>query len=305
MREVKKGSDSMLFSSTTTGLVGSYDLETSVRIMMDAGFPAIDLSMCSHNEYLFADNWRETADHLRALTDSRGVIFNQAHAPFGGGYDHYTSQLVPLMPRVFAVAGRLGIRQVVVHPLQRGRYYGHEKELFDMNMTFYRSLAPYARDAGVKIAIENMWQNHPVTHRICDDVCADPHELVAYFDTLDDPDVFTVCLDIGHVALCGREPEDAVRVIGHDRLGALHVHDVDYINDQHNLMGMGSINWERVCRALADVRYKGEFTLEALRFLTGYETAFKPTAVRFMADCARYYADKTQAMMDADVSARA
>ncbi len=96
----------------------------------------------------------------------------------------------------------VGIRQVVVHPLQRGRYYGHEQELFDMNMEFYRSLAPYAREAGVRIAIENMWQNHPVNGHIVDDVCANPHELAAYYDTLDDPDCFTVCLDLGHVALC-------------------------------------------------------------------------------------------------------
>ncbi len=290
----------MLFSATTGGLIGPFDLETTVRIMMDAGFPCIDLSLCPPNDYLFADDWKETADRLLAMTGERGVTFNQAHAPFGGGYDHYTSVLVPQMPRVFAFAGRVGVKTVVVHPLQRGRYYGHEKELFDMNMDFYRAHAPYARDAGVKIRIENMWQGHPVTHRICDDVCADPHELAAYFDTLDDPDVFTVCLDIGHVALCGREPEDAVRILGHDRLGALHVHDVDYVNDNHNLMGMGNINWDRVCRALADVRYTGEFTLEAGRFFGHYETPFKPTAARFMAECAKFYADKVQAMMDAD-----
>ena len=165
---------------------------------------------------------------------------------------------MPQMPRVFAFAGRVGIRQVVVHPLQRGRYYGHEQELFDMNMEFYRSLAPYAREAGVRIAIENMWQNHPVNGHIVDDVCANPHELAAYYDTLDDPDCFTVCPDLGHVALCGREPEDAVRVLGHDRLGALHIHDVDYVNDLHNLPGMGGIRWDAACRALADIRYRGE-----------------------------------------------
>ena len=190
-------------------MVDVYGLERGLELMMDAGFPAIDLNLGDNNEYLFREDWRETADRIKTLADRRGVVFNQAHAPFGGGYAHYTEVLVPQMPRVFAFAGRVGIRQVVVHPLQRGRYYGHEQELFDMNMEFYRSLAPYAREAGVRIAIENMWQNHPVNGHIVDDVCADPHELAAYYDTLDDPDCFTVCLDLGHVALCGREPEDA------------------------------------------------------------------------------------------------
>ena len=205
---------------------------------------------------------------------------------------------MPQMPRVFAFAGRVGIRQVVVHPLQKGRYYGHEQELFDMNMEFYRSLAPYAREAGVRIAIENMWQNHPVNGHIVDDVCADPHELAAYYDTLDDPDCFTICLDLGHVALCGREPEDAVRVLGHDRLGALHIHDVDYVNDLHNLPGMGGIRWDAVCRALADIRYRGEMTLEAARFLAHYDKDFRPTACRFMADCVAHLAATVERMME-------
>ena len=134
-------------------MVDVYGLERGLELMMDAGFPAIDLNLGDNNEYLFREDWRETADRIKALADRRGVVFNQAHAPFGGGYAHYTEVLVPQMPRVFAFAGRVGIRQVVVHPLQRGRYYGHEQELFDMNMEFYRSLAPYAREAGVRIAI--------------------------------------------------------------------------------------------------------------------------------------------------------
>ncbi len=295
----------MLYSSTTSGMISEFGLDGGLELMMDAGFPAIDLNLGEENSFIFEENWRETADRIKALADSRGVVFNQAHAPFGGGYPHYTGVLVPQLPRVFDFSARIGVRQVVVHPLQTGRYYGHEKELFDMNMDFYRSLAPYAREAGVRIGIENMWQNHPVSGYIVDDVCANPHELAAYYDTLDDPDVFTVCLDIGHVALCGREPEDAVRILGHDRLGALHIHDVDYVHDLHNLPGMGNINWKAVCRALADIRYKGDMTLEAGRFLYHYDKAFRPTACRFMADCVRYLTEAVESMMKEDGAGKA
>jgi sugar phosphate isomerase/epimerase len=185
----------------------------------------------------------------------------------------------------------------VVHPLQQGRYYGRERELFDMNMDFYRSLIPLSDKHGIKIAIENMWQTHPVTHRICDDVCANPHELAAYFDTLNDPEHFTVCLDIGHVALCGREPQDAIRVLGHDRLGALHVHDVDYINDLHTIPYLGRVNWSAVVDALADIRYSGEFTMESDAFLARYPNDFLPTATKFMADTTKYLAEKLEAAL--------
>ena len=169
-----------------------------------------------------------------------------------------------------------------------------EKELFDMNMEFYRGLAPYAKSTGVKISLENMWQVHPVTRRIVDDVCADPHELVAYYDTLDDADAFTICLDIGHVALCNREPEDAVRIIGHDRLGSLHVHDVDYVSDLHIQPGLGKVRWDRVCRALADVDYKGPFTLEAGRTYQNLDDEVIPSVLKFMADQTRHLADKVE-----------
>jgi len=286
----------MLLSTQTHVMVARFGLFEGIRLLMDAGYPALDLTMFANNEYLWDTDMKPTAQKLRAMADERGVVFNQAHAPFGGGYDHYTQKLLPLMPRVFEFASYLGIKQVVVHPLQKGRYYGHEAELFEMNREFYASLAPLAENTGVRVAMENMWQNHPVTHRICDDVAAPPEELAAYYDAQNRPDLFTVCLDIGHVALCGREPQDAIRTIGHDRLGALHVHDVSYISDDHTLPGMGRINWEAVLEALADIDYQGEFTFEADSFLTRFDKDFLPTAAKFMCDCGKHLVGRLEAI---------
>ncbi len=285
----------MLFATQTEKLVANFGLYEGIKILMDAGFPALDFSMYNPGDYFHAEDWRETAKRLRAMADERGVIFNQIHAPFGGGFEHYTQKLVPLMPRVFEFASILGAKQAVVHPLQQGRYYGNEKRLFDMNMEFYSNLAPIAKNTGVKIAIENMWQRHPITGYIVDDVCADPHELALYYDTLNDPDNFTVCLDIGHVALCNREPQDAIRVLGHDRLGALHVHDVTYFDDTHTLPGVGRIWWDAVTQALADIDYKGDFTLEADEFFNGFALEMRPRVSVFMAEQSKFLAAQVDA----------
>lgn len=284
----------MLYSCQTCHLASRLGIHAAVDAMLDAGYPALDISLFGNNGFMLADDWRETAKALRGKAEDRGAVFNQAHAPFGGGFEHYTKNLIPTFPRVFEFCEELGVRQIVVHPLQQGRYYGRERELFDMNMDFYRSLIPLSDKHGIKIAIENMWQTHPITHRICDDVCANPHELAAYFDALNDPAHFTVCLDIGHVALCGREPEDAIRILGHDRLGALHVHDVDYVSDLHTIPYLGRINWSNVITALADIGYKGEFTMESDAFLARYPNDFLPTATRFMADTTKYLAEKLE-----------
>ncbi len=225
----------MLFSNTTLPIQKKFTLERAVEMMIEAGYPAIDISMCNLNCEVFGDDYAAVADKLCAAAQASGVKYIQAHAPFGGGCKNYLENLVPKFPRAFEFCSRLGIGVIVVHPIQDGRYYGNEERLYDANMRFYSALAPLAKTHGVKIGIENMWMRHPITGHICDDVCAPPEELVRYYDSLGDPDTFTICLDTGHVALCGREPEDAIRTIGRDRLGALHIHDVDYISDLHTV----------------------------------------------------------------------
>ncbi|MBE6635217.1 MAG: sugar phosphate isomerase/epimerase [Ruminococcaceae bacterium] len=282
----------MLFSTQTEFLAPRYGLEAAVDMLIEAGYPAIDISMFKTDMPPFTDDYREVAARLLEKANAKGVKFIQAHAPFGGGYKRYTEELIPLLPRAFEFCGLLGIENIVVHPIQNGRYYGREKELFDMNVEFYRSLAPLAKKHGVKIAIENMWQWHPVNRtQIIDDICAPPEELAAMYDTLADPEAFTVCLDIGHVALCGREPEAAIRTIG-SRIGCLHVHDVNYREDLHTLPGVSKINWDNVCRALAEIGYSGSINLEADAFYYGFLPEQHKIVTRFMADTTRILAEK-------------
>lgn len=284
----------MLISTCTDLIAARCGLEHSVRTLCEADYDCLDLTLHGGHNYFEREDRNETLKMLKKLSSEYGVRFVQAHAPFGGGFDKYTTELVPKMPAVFDFCGELGIDVVVVHPLQQGRYYGNEDRLFEMNMEFYAKLAPYAKNAGIRIGIENMWQRHPVTRHIVDDVCAPPADLCRYYDTLNDPAAFTVCLDLGHVALCGREPEDAIRTIGHDRLGALHVHDNDYVADIHNLPGMGRINWDNVCRALADVDYKGIFNYEADTFFGPYDSEHFPACAKFMVDTARHLTAKIE-----------
>ena len=283
----------MLFSTNTYIAVNreGVGLDRGLEMLLDAGFPALDLSFFKDIDYVTASDYKETAARIKNLVSSRGAVFNQAHAPMGA-YKDYIANTVPKLPRIIEFCGLIGVKNLVVHPVIPGRHYGNEKAHFEENMEFYSSLAPYAKNAGVKIAIENMWTTHPVTGVIVDSVCADPHELASYYDTLADPEAFTVCLDLGHVALCGREPEDAIRVIGGERLGAIHAHDVDYSSDLHTLPGVSKLDFNKICRALADIDYKGDFTLECDNFPKNYGVDFLPTVFRFMADTARYWADK-------------
>ena len=283
----------MEFSTQTETLVTMFPAEEAIDILLDAGYPCLDMSLFGSGEALVDGDWKGCAAELRKRVEDRGARFNQAHAPFGGGCEYYTGTTVPRLPRFFDFAAALGAEDIVVHPLQDGPYHGNEKALFERNVEFYRALAPAAKDAGLKIAIENMWQCHKrVPGLIVDDVCAPPDEHAALLDALDDPMAFTICLDIGHAAICGFEPDESIRTIGGTRLGALHVHDVNYRQDNHTLPGIHNIDWDAVCRALGEVGYKGVFTLEADNFLKGFGAEFARPAARFMAERAKFLADK-------------
>ena len=285
----------MLHSSSTGYLEKKFGLVKAVEMLIEAGYPAIDISMFNETYEAVGDNYLEVAKKVREITDKAGVRCIQAHAPFGGGYEKYTTTLLPLMPRAFEFCSIVGIKNIVVHPIQKGRYYGREKELFELNVNFYRELAPIAKKFGVKIAIENMWQRHPVNKNIVDDVLAPPEELAAMYDALGDPETFTVCLDLGHVGLCEREPEDAVRIIG-SRIGCIHAHDVDYRDDLHTLPGVGRLNWKNICEALAEVGFNGSFNLEADNFIVGFLDSQLTTALKFMSDIAGSMASEIEAL---------
>jgi sugar phosphate isomerase/epimerase len=283
--------------STSVGLTPqkkSIGLLKGIEMYIDSGFDTLDMMLDGFEieSKLRDGSWKSVAAEIRAFADSRGATFNQAHAPFGGGYKRYTEEKLPLMPAVFESCAILGVRDVVVHPVMYFGYSEVREELFDINMKVYRDLAPIAKNFGVRIAIENMWTIDPETNKITDSVCASPEEHIRYYDTLSDPDAFTLCLDVGHTVLCGRDPATVIRQLGRDRLGALHVHDVDFDMDLHTLPYQGCIDFEPLCRALGEIDYKGDLTLESTAFTNRMPDFALPEAIRLEAAVAKNLADK-------------
>lgn len=289
----------MILATQTEVMCRVHGAVEGVVKLCQAGYDGLDISLSQSFFARLSDpeaEWRGQADAQREAAKSFGVSFVQAHAPFGGQKEKYLSESVPLFPLSFAYAARLGLKTVVVHPIQEAPYAGREEELFRMNIEFYKSLLPLAREYDIVIAVENMWLYHSGSQSIADDVCADPRELARYVDTLKeiDPDRFTVCLDLGHVGVCHREPETAIRILG-DRIGALHVHDVNYRQDLHTMPYMGSYNWDLICKALKEVNYQGCFTYEADNFLRMLPPETHDTACRLMVEVGRSLIRKIEA----------
>ena len=288
----------LLSSSNSQFLRYGLTCEQAVDVMHQAGFDAIDFSLHVSPEYYGEQTdsveFKERMLALRALAESKGMVFNQAHAPEGSSSKDmdWTVRRFHDIRRAIRNASYLGIKVVVVHPVQHLAYCepGVPEQLFEMNMKFYNALKPYADEAGVKIGVENMWQM-PGGIKIDHSTCSSPEEFVRYIDTLNS-DTFVACLDIGHAPLVGVDPAALIRALGKERLKALHVHDVDGKDDLHTLPFMSKINWNSVTEALKEIGYEGDFTYECGEFFRNIPKELMIPAARFSADVGRYLIDK-------------
>ncbi len=274
-------------------------LEKRIELFKNAGFTAMDFGlfeMSKDDSTFLTDRWQEEARGIREITDRMGFPVVQAHAPFvftseqNNTPELFESVVVARVSRSIEIAGILGAKIIIVHPLQFLPYCDCAEQLFEMNMDYYRRLIPVAAKAGVKIAVENMFQRDPRRKHIVPSTCARPEEMIRYHDTLNS-EWITCCLDVGHVGLPVQyiEAYDFARALGHDRLQSLHIHDNDYQQDRHTLPYLGIMDWAEICKALGEIDYQGDFTFEVgMDLVKSKDESFHPIGARFMADVGKH-----------------
>ncbi len=275
-------------------LESRFGIEKTIQLIADAGFDGIDYTDMRSETFLI-DDYQKRAKVLREQAENSGLKFYQTHAPVPssllkqGDMDYVKARTIHSLE----VASLLGAEAVVVHPIQDSMHKLGDDSVYEKNMDYFRTLLPYCEKYNVKIAIENMTKVDPKTGVKRDGVCAHPLEFKKYLNDLNSL-YATGCFDIGHCAATGREPQDVLRILGGNRITCLHVHDNDYMADKHMLPCTMDLNWEEICKALAEIQYSGHLTLEADCFLPKYSDDFIPVALRFMHDTASYLVNKIE-----------
>ncbi len=275
----------MILSTQTHAAAAAFGQETAVEMIAAAGFDAADMSMFYEDDtkWMFEPGFEPRVLKLRALAEENGVYFNQAHAPFPtvkANDEEYNRVNLPRVVRSIEIAGMLGVKNIVVHPVV---FPENQKE---RNLQMYLDLLPHAKRAGVKIALENMWGRDPRRGVICKNVCSDAAGLADYVDALPE-EFFTICLDIGHIGLVGDYEAPTIEALGADRLTCVHIHDNDYIHDSHVCPFTMKLPWKEIAAAFAKIGYRGDITLEADDFLFPLPKALYPSALRMMHDAGR------------------
>lgn len=256
--------------------------EKAVRIICESGFEGIDYSMfrmSDDNDLLNTSAYKEHIKEIKKIAESYDVPFEQSHAPFPPireGDKEYSERTMEKVKRAIEIAGMLEAKICVVHPCV------FSDNQFEHNMEMYHTLEPYAKNSGVKLALENMWGWDKIRNSIVPNVCSTAEDFNRYVDALN-PENFTACLDLGHCGLVGENAASMIIDMG-KRIGCVHIHDNDNIHDSHTLPYLSKMDWDSILKAFADIDYSGNFTYEADSFLRIFPDEMLPACERFMHD---------------------
>lgn len=245
--------------------------EKAIEYIAKAGFDAWDFSMfamCKYdwgskallenNHPLTSNNYLAFARRLKKIGNDYGIVCNQSHAPFPSSCPEIRSYF----KRAIECTAEAGGNICIIHP-------DNDKSAAE-NAEMYIELLPFAKECGVKIATENMWNWDGAKDQSSFAACATAESFNEHLDAVND-DYFVACLDIGHAEMCGSGSGAAALIYAlGSRLQALHIHDNDKWHDSHQIPFSMSIDFNSVVKALKDINYQGYFTLEADNYLKKY-----------------------------------
>lgn len=253
-----------------------------------AGFDGYDITLCQiYNEssYLFSDTF-ERVKQIKQVALDKGITCEQGHSVFYNLKDKADADgIVPKHLRCIDIASELGAKILVVHP---GNDFTAEQN-YDW---IYSKILPHAKDAGIIIATENMWNWNTETGLTYPSACGSVEDFCKHVDIANSP-YLTACVDIGHAEMTGAPgAATIIRGLGKDRVKCLHVHDNDVIHDSHTLPYFGKINWDDVIDALVDINYDGNFTFETDYFARNIPNELFPSVLRFSEQVGRYFINR-------------
>ena len=266
--------------------------EKAVELIAKAGFDAWDFSLFSMCSYDWSTRSLRPSQHplagkkaidfakkLKKIGLDNGIVCNQSHAPFPSSCADIRSKFQLAIECTAEAGGNI----CVIHP--------DNNKNAQENAEMYCELLPFAKSCGVKIATENMWDWDNTKDQAAPAACSSPHSFLQHLNAVDD-EYFVACLDIGHAEMKGLNTNAVEMILAlSGKLQALHLHDNDLWHDSHQIPFSMRIDFEGIVRALKQIGYCGDFTLEADAYLGSYDKDTVFEGIKNLADAAKKLRD--------------
>ena len=227
----------------------------------NAGFKTVAISLLD-NKTVFRKDFFDYIKSLKEELDRQEMICNDVHLPC---YDILLpsgivdEKMEDGLNDAVIAASIFGASWCVYHPRTAVDKGYDSKAAFEDNKKSLSRLLETAHKYNTGIAVENLavFPDAPI-HRLYtsdpDDIC----EIVDCFKS----DKMAICWDTSHGNLMPFDQAKVIRQLG-KRIKALHLGNNFKTRDDHALMPLGNVDWEKVIGALKEIGYDGVLTLEA------------------------------------------
>lgn len=233
------------------------------------------------------------------------ITINQMHMPYPiyvPGGDKETNDYLRdvVAPKSMEVCAFFGCPYIVIHGYKLTRFLGSENREWEQTELFLDSLAPMAKEMGLTICIENLYDG--VGDHLVEGPCCNAVKAAERIDRINEKfhaEVLGFCFDTGHANLIGIDFENFITTLGH-RLKVLHIHDNDGRQDLHQIPftftmsreNKSSTDWEGFIRGLRNIRFDKVLSFETAPVLDAFPDEMKEEALGFIAQIGRYFANK-------------
>ena len=292
--------------------------ENGFRLLREAGFSHVDFSLNGYmrntdiykmkNSHFFDKSMAELEAFFRPHKQAAakmGITIGQMHMPYPAyvpqGNDELNRYLWEEMaPKSMQLCKFFDCPYIVIHGFKLTYFLGAEEAEWAETERFIHYLAPMAKEMGITVCIENLYDN--LNGHIVEGPCCNVDKAVERIDRINaqyGAEVLGFCFDTGHANLVGLDFEYFLTRLGH-RLKVLHIHDNDGRQDLHQIPftftrtreNASSTDWEGFIRGLQNIDYQGVLSFETAPVLTAFPNVMKEDALKFICEVGQYFAKR-------------
>lgn len=289
--------------------------EEGFCLLKEAGFSHVDFSLNKYminkdiyqmkNSHFFDKPIEDLKEYFRPHKEAAskyGIAIGQMHMPYPAYVPQGKAELNDYLwnemaPKSMQICHYLECPYIVIHGFKLAYFLGSEDAEWAETERFIHYLAPMAKETGITICIENLYDS--INGHLVEGPCCNVDKVVKRIDRINEQygaEVLGFCFDTGHANLVGIDFEYFLTRLGH-RLKVLHIHDNDGIMDLHQIPftftktreNNSSTDWDGFIKGLRAIKYGGVLNFETAPVLTSFPDEMKADALAFIAKIGRYF----------------